>query len=75
MRFTWVKSNDLTAEEIGKMKKDCCTCKRFRMWKPSPSYCTKKKEAVNPLAENEPCYVLRKGLPFLRPVGEVNHVR
>ena len=46
------------------MRIACCDCKHFRMWKPKESYCTVKKEVVDPLAENEPCYVLRKGLRY-----------
>ena len=31
-------------------------------------WCTKKKTVVNPLKEDEPCYVLRKGLPVVEMV-------
>lgn len=43
----------------------CCGCKHFRMWKPTEMYCTVKKEVVDPLHENQPCYIERKGLKWL----------
>lgn len=48
-------------------RKTCCDCRHFRMWKPVKEYCTKKKAVVEPLKENEPCWILRKGLKFFEP--------
>ena len=45
--------------------KHCCICRHFRMFKPEKEYCTAKKAVVNPLAENELCWELRKGLRFV----------
>lgn len=45
--------------------RECCICKHFRMWKPEKCYCTVKKAVVDPLKQNEPCYVLRKGLALV----------
>jgi hypothetical protein len=35
------------------------------MFKPKEEYCTFKKEVVDPLKEDEPCFKLRKGLPLI----------
>ena len=40
--------------------RNCCICSHFRMWKPKSSYCSQKKNEVNPFAENEHCWKLRK---------------
>jgi hypothetical protein len=63
----FTKNGKRYMEESDEFIRNCCICKHFRMWKPEPEYCTKKKAVVNPLAESEPCFKLRKGLQAIMP--------
>lgn len=47
------------------MIQSCCECRHFRMWKPEPEFCTMKKVRVDPLAEGENRFILRRGLAYI----------
>jgi hypothetical protein len=48
-------------EDHDKFLRHCCICRHFRMFKPSPEWCTRKKTKVPPFGI-EKCFKLRKGM-------------
>ena len=63
----YIKNNKVYLEDHDDLIRCCCDCRHFRMWKPEPEYCTKKKTRVDPLKESEPCFKLRKALQAILP--------